>query len=62
MTESGGMAKWTQRSVESMKSSNALVELAERLSGKYGAQDGWWTADSAFEVAVGAVSFASRKR
>ena len=34
---------------------HALLEVFERLSREYGPQDGWWPADSPFEVAAGAV-------
>ena len=37
------------------KRSNALLDVFERLSREYGPQDGWWPAESPFEVAVGAV-------
>ena len=32
-----------------------LLEVFERLSREYGPQDGWWPAESRFEVVVGAV-------
>ena len=32
-----------------------MLEMFERLARVYGPQDGWWPAESAFEVAVGAV-------
>ena len=45
----------TKGTIATTGSLDTLLEVFGRLSAEYGLQDGWWPADSAFEVAVGAV-------
>ena len=55
MSDNAFMGGRTKGTIATTGSLNTLLEVLELLSAEYGPQDGWWPADSPFEVAVGAV-------